>query len=243
MTRSNSRPVTSNQDGPHEDLAAVVDKHLASTFRRPIADHSLKQFETLQNRLEGDDRPLIFDSGCGVGESSLILAERHPEHRVVGIDQSAARLEKNPFYRGEKVLDNLILLRGDCVDLWRLAADEQWQLDRHCLLYPNPWPKKRHLGRRWHGHPVFPHLLALGGTLEVRSNWPVYIEEMALALKRAGQRKVESGILIPAQSGSLTPFERKYHRSGQTLYRLQCPLRDSPQLPSANASTTTSSPR
>ena len=50
------------------------------------------------------------------------------------------------------------------------------------FLYPNPWPKKKHLGRRWHGAPVFPALVKLGGELEMRSNWQTYLDEFALAL-------------------------------------------------------------
>lgn len=225
MTRGNSRAVTSNQGAPHEDLPALVDKHLSSVFRRPLAEHSLALFETLAERVNREPRPLIFDSGCGVGESTVSLASQYPEHLVVGIDQSAARLGKNSCFRGERALDNLMLLRGDCIDLWRLAVDAGWQVDRHYLLYPNPWPKKRHLARRWHGHPVFPKLLALGGQLEVRSNWPIYIEEMALALEQAGQNAVQTDTLSIQESGALTPFERKYHRSGQTLYRLYCSLK------------------
>ena len=41
-------------------------------------------FEALQRELGPNPRGLIFDSGCGTGESTRNLAERHPEARVVG---------------------------------------------------------------------------------------------------------------------------------------------------------------
>ena len=74
------------------------------------------------------------------------------------------------------------------------------------------------MGRRWHAHPVFPWIPRLGGVLECRSNWLVYIEEFALALEVAIGRTVAWEAF--SAEVPLTPFERKYRDSGQTLYRL-----------------------
>ena len=100
----------------------------------------------------------------------------------------------------------------------RLRGAAGLRLARHYVLYPNPWPKIGHLGRRWHAHPVFPWIARLGGVLECRSNWHVYIEEFALALEAA----IGQPVAWQAFSAELplTPFERKYRDSGQTLYRL-----------------------
>ena len=103
--------------------------------------------------------------------------------------------------------------------VWSAHGDEAGlRLARHYVLYPNPWPKIGHLGRRWHAHPVFPWIPRLGGVLECRSNWLVYIEEFALALEVAIGRPVAWEAF--SAEVPLTPFERKYRDSGQTLYRL-----------------------
>ena len=108
------------------------------------------------------------------------------------------------------------VLRADVDDFWRLAVEDSWHLTRHCLFYPNPWPKSCHFKRRVQGSPLFPSLLALGGEVEVRSNWPIYIQEFAAALAIAGHSaSVEK--FSPEQT--LTPFERKYSESGQPLWR------------------------
>jgi tRNA (guanine-N7-)-methyltransferase len=106
--------------------------------------------------------PLILDSCCGVGESSRLLARAFPNHYVIGVDQSASRLARGGG-RAAECPANLDLVRADVVDYWRLLHEAGVRLDRHYLLYPNPWPKIGHLSRRWHGHPVFPTLLELGG--------------------------------------------------------------------------------
>ncbi len=108
------------------------------------------------------------------------------------------------------------------VDFWRLLDEAGLRLARHYILYPNPWPKIGHLARRWHAHPVFPFIPRLGGVLECRSNWDVYMHEMATALSIALGHDVPWGAFeaeVP-----LTPFERKYRDSGQTLYRLTLDL-------------------
>jgi tRNA G46 methylase TrmB len=91
------------------------------------------------------------------------------------------------------------------------------RLDRHYLLYPNPWPKIGHLSRRWHGHPVFPTLLDLGGVLECRSNWQIYVEEFCFAVQRLTRHPAACEPYVPEEA--LTPFERKYSNSGHALFR------------------------
>ena len=79
----------------------------------------------------------------------------------------------------------MMLLRADCEDIWQQLALDGVQLARHYLLYPNPWPKAKHLQRRVHGQAVLPALLQLGGVITLRSNWQLYVEEFGLALHLA----------------------------------------------------------
>ena len=217
-----SRVPVSSQTGPHPGLADKVDRHLGRHWRAPVAEHNRAAFECAARwrREAGLERPLILDSGCGTALSSVRLAEAQPGALVIGLDQSRARVSRASHRF--RLPGNLLLLRAECADFWRLARACGWSLDQHHLLYPNPWPKPAHLGRRWHGHPVFPDLLALGGWLDVRSNWRLYLEEMALALERAGYRSTEPEPFTPEDPD--TDFERKYHQSGHSLYRLSCDL-------------------
>ncbi|MBP8217002.1 MAG: SAM-dependent methyltransferase, partial [Thauera sp.] len=146
------------------------------------------------------------------------IARQYPDHWVIGVDQSADRLNRRKPYPEALLPKNMVFVRADLVDLWRLLDEAGLRLARHYVLYPNPWPKIGHLGRRWHAHPVFPWIPRLGGVLECRSNWLVYIEEFALALEVAIGRTVAWEAF--SAEVPLTPFERKYRDSGQTLYRL-----------------------
>lgn len=224
--QASSRSIVTNQPGPHEDLSRRVARALAHPLRKPVAEHTRQAFEAARTwRAARPDMPLILDAGCGVGLSTRRLAERFANHAVIGVDRSESRLtrEHGPLP------DNALLVRADLVDFWRLALADGWRPVRHYLLYPNPYPKAAHLKMRWQGHPVLPVILALGGRLELRSNWRLYVEEFALAVAQATGRKAEVGPHVPGND-FLTPFEQKYHVSGQPLWKLVVELPHDPGL-------------
>lgn len=218
MSQRRSREVISNQTGSHERLEATVLRHLNTPSRKPIADHTRLAHEGMCKWLEAGDGPLILDACCGVGDSSRQLARTFPAHRVIGIDKSLKRLstEREPIDP-----DNLLLLRADLNDFYRLAVQNGLVFERHYILYPNPWPKAAHLGRRWHGAPAFKDIVRLGGRLELRSNWKLYLEEFQIALEIAG---FESKLVAYEPDSYVTPFEAKYHTSGQALWQLVADL-------------------
>ena len=213
-----SKSIETNQEDPHARLEETVRKHMQHAFRRPIADHTKRAFAEVEQKIASRDRPLILDACCGTGDSSRKLAELHADHWVVGVDKSEHRLSRE---RVGKPLPNLILVRADLNDFYRLAATSGWKPAFHYILYPNPWPKAEHLGRRWHGAPVFPFIVKVGGQLEVRSNWKIYLQEFAAAIKIMGfVGKLEA---YEPQS-YLTLFEKKYHESRQDIWRFRVEL-------------------
>ena len=220
--QGNSRFIESAQDGPHRDLPALLQRHLAHPFRKPILDYNRQALAAAlaAHAAWNGQAPLILDAGCGVGWSTQRIAEMFPEHFVMGVDQSSDRLARG------KPVDlpaNAVLIRADLVDFWRLLAEHGIKLARHYNLYPNPWPKIGHLARRWHGHAVFPVWRDLGGELECRSNWQIYIEEMALALSVLTEQPV---VAEPYTTDApMTPFEKKYLASGHELWRCRVSLR------------------
>lgn len=210
----NSRSVVSAQTGLHEKLTELVLRHRDGTFRKPFAPWNVEAFKRAVSQWKGDS-PLILDAACGVGWSSIALARQYPDHFVIAVDQSEDRLGRR---KPGELPSNLCFVRADLVDFWRLLQAEEIRLARHYILYPNPWPKIGQLARRWHGHAVFPVIPALGGVLECRSNWSVYIEEFSVALGLLTGNFSPVAHWLPDQA--MTPFERKYLVSGQALYRL-----------------------
>lgn len=213
-----SNPVRSNQPHLHPKLTRVVERHLHTIDRTPVPQFSRDAYREVGQALGRHSHGLILDSFCGTGHSTALLAQHHPDHLVVGIDQSARRLQKHTTVD----LDNYLLLRARCEDIWRLLVSDGITLEYHYLFYPNPWPKACHLQRRVHGHASFPLLTRLGGVLELRSNWQLYVEEFGLAMQLAGQTGYVG--TVPGNEPPLSLFEQKYRESGHPLWRYTCAI-------------------
>jgi tRNA (guanine-N7-)-methyltransferase len=214
---ANSHHVQSTQTSSHPRLREILRKHLAEPYLRQPSDAGKKAFAGIADQLA--KAPFMLDAGCGTGASTLALARRFPDPLVLGVDKSSARLATGQRMIAQSdSLENAVLMHCELVDFWQLASSAGLRCERQFLLYPNPWPKPDHLKRRWHAHPVFPMILALGGMVELRTNWLVYAEEFAGALRLAG---VEAKFSEHAPDEPLTPFERKYMASGHALWRVE----------------------
>ena len=187
-------------------------------------------------------RAVVLDSGCGTGESTIHIARRFPGIPVIGIDKSCARLNKagNPSQTsGEDVPPNAFWIRAELLDFWRLALERvqagEWTIPYHAVYYPNPWPKQSEATRRFHMHPIFPTLLALGQTIELRTNWEIYAREFAEAARlviSVNTERTENDAVaaVPANAQITcesfdpthpeTAFERKYKEARQKLWRV-----------------------
>lgn len=227
MSQTQASAVTSNQTEPHEKLIPVVQKHLATDFKKPIAPFNQQAFDEAQAFIAAHKgKPIILDSCCGIGESTIKLAQQHKDAIVIGIDQSAHRLAKNTQEKQQADVENALLLRANIEDFWRLALAAQWPIAKHTIFYPNPWPKSIHLKRRIHGSPVFASMVALGGEIELRSNWLIYLQECKIALALANIPSDIKALNNPEQQELLPPerimtaFERKYNDAQQQLWQL-----------------------
>jgi len=212
--------VSTGQSGLHPRLDTIVRRHLATPWAQPLHRPSVDAWRELEESgVFGPGRPLILDSGCGTGASTRRLAGMYPGHLVVGVDRSQKRLARGAAKADVFIRENHVLVRAELATFWRLLLESGRSPERHFLYYPNPWPKSAHLRRRWHGHPVFPVLLSLGGEIEVRCNWEIYAREFARAAGLA------TGVIAAVRQIKpdcpVSPFERKYLERGQTLYAVR----------------------
>ncbi|MCQ2060031.1 MAG: hypothetical protein MJY47_00380 [Fibrobacter sp.] len=244
------KSVVSNQDGIYKDLAEVVQKYASTKYLRPIADHTREAFAQAEKFVDAfysaGPRAVILDSGCGTGESTLHLAKKFPDTPVIGIDKSAARLTRGDNGSRSVLTENsataernrprnAFWVRAELLDFWRLALEKvqagEWTIPYHALYYPNPWPKQSEATRRFHLHPIFPTLMALGETLELRTNWEIYAQEFKKAaeiLATFCPTGTSPAAHLDVKLSNFTPdtpctaFERKYSAAGQTLWRVIC---------------------
>jgi tRNA G46 methylase TrmB len=222
-----SKAIITNQPGIHEKLDEVVERHLTHAFQKPYQAHTQQAFTEMDALVqaflkENPHGTVILDACCGVGQSTRLLAQQHPESLVIGVDKSAHRIDKNVegFESDDGfTANNYQLVRADLNDFYRLVKAAEWPVSKHYILYPNPWPKAKHLQRRWHGSAVFPQMTRIGEQLILRSNWRLYLEEFQQAAKRVNLQGEISEVGVNKEQ-ALTPFEAKYQASGQVCWQL-----------------------
>ena len=212
--------VTSSQTGIHPRLAEIVGRHINTPWTKPLHQPTVDIYQLLEKENGfSDGQPFILDSGCGTGKSTQRLASLYPRHLVIGVDRSQVRLAKSGVGSGIFRSGNCMLLRAELSTFWRLLEKNGRQPEANYLLYPNPYPKPGHLSRRWHGHPVFPTLLAISGKIELRCNWEIYALEFARAVQHATGSIVAAKRIAPGKG--LSPFEDKYLERQQSLFSVE----------------------
>ena len=207
--------MSSDQTGRHPKLSYIFSRHLQFSFRKPVSPTTLKTLAEMTELIINHKGPIILDSGCGTGESTIRLASLSPESLILGIDKSSVRLRQA---RRRNQFPNAHFFQVLLEDCWAYAYATEWPIDAHFLLYPNPWPKKKHLTRRWYAHPIFKTLLLLSPNLQIRTNWSLYAREFVSCVSAIPSRIFSIDEFRP--TSPQTAFERKYVASGHTIYKI-----------------------
>jgi tRNA (guanine-N7-)-methyltransferase len=183
--------------------------------------------------LFGREAPRWVDIGFGAGETLLWHAERAPAVDFLGIEVYPPGVGRALQAIAARGLANVRVLRQDAVEVFeqRLAPRS---IDRVMLLFPDPWPKKRHHKRRI-VQPAFLTLLAQalkpGGILHMATDWMPYAEVMAEVgdAHPAFERIVDPVALAEATLRPPTRFERRGERLGHEVRDLAWRRRAAPQ--------------
>ena len=97
--------------------------------------------------LFSDVTDVRMESGFGGGEHLIAEAARLPNVGFIGVEPFINGMAKALAAIDERKLTNIRLYHGDATEIlaWLPAAS----LSRFDLLYPDPWPKRRHWKRRF----------------------------------------------------------------------------------------------
>ena len=168
----------------------------------------------------------VAEIGFGNGDNLLALAASRPQEDFLGIEVHRPGVGRLLLQLEERALGNVRVLCRDAVEV--LERDlGACGLDEILILFPDPWPKKRHHKRRLI-QPPFVTLLAErlrdGGVLRLATDWEPYAAEMLATLSVEPRlRNVAAGggfVPRPAER-SPTRFELRGERLGHRVWDLE----------------------
>lgn len=133
------------------------------------------------------EKPVWLEIGFGGGEHMVHQAATHRDVGIIGAE---------PYINGVAMLlgkirkaevDNVRVHPGDARDLFDVLPDES--IAKAFLLYPDPWPKKRHHRRRFvtpeHLEPLH-RVMAPGAELRIATDIKDYVRQALEEVPKAG---------------------------------------------------------
>lgn len=134
-----------------------------------------------------DGKPLWLEVGFGGGEHMVHQAAQNPQVGIVGCE---------PYINGVAMLlgkirrvgvGNVRVYPGDVRNLFDVLPDGC--IERAFLLYPDPWPKKKHHRRRFvtqeHLEPLA-RAMTPGAIFRVATDIPDYVRQTLVEVPKAG---------------------------------------------------------
>lgn len=174
----------------------------------------------------GLTRPLWLEIGFGGSEHLIWQAEQNPGVHIIGCEPFEEGVVKALGAIEAKALTNVLLHADDAraVLRWLPAAS----IDRCFVLFPDPWPKKRHAKRRL----ITPTTLGLlarvmkpGAELRIGTDIGDYARTVLLAMQSTPQFQWQAACArdwrIRPDDWPETRYEAKAVREGRNRYYLR----------------------
>jgi tRNA (guanine-N7-)-methyltransferase len=175
--------------------------------------------------LFGRRAPRIVEIGFGNGEHLAAHAQAHPQCDYLGIEVHRPGIGRLLLAIEKQELPNVRIICHDAV----AVLGEQiplGSLDELHILFPDPWPKKRHHKRRLIQQPfaaLVADRLKRGGVLRLATDWQPYAEQMLEVLDGSPQlvNLAAPGCFMPRPAErARTRFELRGERLGHAVWDL-----------------------
>ena len=172
----------------------------------------------------GREAPLHVDLGCGDGDLLCELARRHPERNFLGIEKLPGRVAKT--CRKSAALGNVRVLMVESAYAIRYLIPER-SVETVYLLFPDPWPKRRHHRRRILTADFLDAIhraLVADGTFHIATDQLDYFQQIQRlfgngvqlgGFKPSGFEMIEREPDLP-----VTKFEKRFRTANAPIYRL-----------------------
>ncbi len=158
-----------------------------------------------------------LEIGFGGGEHLLHMAETYPERTIIGCEAFIDGVAKLVSRVGERGITNIKIHNGDARDLLDVLPSAS--IEKVFLLYPDPWPKKRHHRRRFMNPDNLDQLkriIAPGGEFRIATDIDDYVRHSLEILENYPQfGRIDHSQTAAWPDWITTRYEAKAFREGR----------------------------
>jgi tRNA (guanine-N7-)-methyltransferase len=154
----------------------------------------------------GRSAPVVLEIGFGNGESLVMAAAARPDLDFLGIEVHEPGVGHCLIRIRQAGIGNLRLIAHDAMEVLNKQIPPA-SLSRINLLFPDPWPKKRHHKRRIIQAPFLDlaaRALEPGGSLYIATDWLDYAEHIDETLAA----RDDFGLAERREHGGDAPLDR-----------------------------------
>ena len=174
----------------------------------------------------GNEAPLRAEIGFGKSEFLIDVAEREPDFNYIGFEYSTKRVGAFLRKLGRRGIDNVRVLNVNALHVLPQVFGPG-SLKRIYVLFPDPWPKKRHAKHRLvqdKNIELFSSLLEDGGGLSLRTDAPHYASQMLETVDASRMFRNLSGggqFALRPRDAIQTLYQVKFVRAGRSIFYLE----------------------
>ena len=171
----------------------------------------------------GNENPVEIEIGCGRGKFLVARSSERPEINFIGLDRAGKWMKRGIRRAGNRKLSNIRFIKAEAVRF----LEERIPLESVSIFhiyFPDPWPKRRHHGRRTVNADFLRQLharLLSGGLIEIATDNADYFTAMKKSIAATvnlweNVRETVNERIFEAVMK--TNYELKYEAAGKPLF-------------------------
>ena len=165
---------------------------------------------------DSDQHNLVIEIGFGDGAALIESALKYPDKNFIGIEVYDSGLGQCLNAINQHKIKNIRLIYGDAVEVFEQFITKK-SVEKINILFPDPWPKKRHHKRRLINKEFLALLsksLKNKGIVTVSTDWEDYAQQIELTFKENNQFKEIKSELRDLK----TKFEKRGIKLGHKIF-------------------------
>lgn len=171
----------------------------------------------------GRQAPKILEIGFGMGESTALIAQKHPENDYLAIEVHTPGVGSLLNQIEQLGLTNLRIIQHDAVEVLQHMLPVAC-LDGIHIFFPDPWPKAKHHKRRLIQPALVSRLcghLKAGGYIHAATDWEDYALQILQVLSHEPRLINTAPDYAPRpEYRPLTKFEQRGLKLGHGVWDL-----------------------